>query len=285
MAKVIAHKYQLKRGTAARWLELNPILSQGEPGFEYDTYKLKIGDGTTPWLSLPYVNEEVIAVSSYAELPAVGDENILYKVNEDKCLYQWNEEELIYEKISGGSEVDIDSKNNVFEVLNLPEKSILNTYPQEIRILCPKDTVWNEENSRIKLMIRMPEEVVGLREGDDGTINKTVFIFNDENSETNKKGRFHIYWLTIASQTESGNWEYKGKNSTIQNYNGWTYKVEWYNENNDVIGFDSVRINLSNEDCHYINEPYYVNNININQILQTSGEYITLYGGSATENL
>jgi hypothetical protein len=48
-------------------------LRQGEPGFEYDTGKLKIGDGFTPWTSLPYINgevnvsgqEEMITVSTY----------------------------------------------------------------------------------------------------------------------------------------------------------------------------------------------------------------------------
>ena len=58
MAEVIQHIYQFKRGTAQRWIEVNPILKQGEPGFEYDTGKLKIGDGFTPWLALPYSNSE-----------------------------------------------------------------------------------------------------------------------------------------------------------------------------------------------------------------------------------
>jgi hypothetical protein len=76
-----------------------------------------------------------------------------------------------------------------------------------------------------------------------------------------------------------------GKDSVVSNYYGWTYKVEWYNKDNTRIGYDSIRINLSNEECHYVNEPYYVNNININQILQNSGDYIVLFGGSATEVL
>lgn len=46
----------LKRGTAARWAAVNPILKQAEPGFAYDTGILKIGDGVTAWNSLPEVN-------------------------------------------------------------------------------------------------------------------------------------------------------------------------------------------------------------------------------------
>lgn len=53
--EIIKHTYQFKRSTAQRWLDLNPILRQGEPGFEYDTGKLKIGNGFTPWKDLPYI--------------------------------------------------------------------------------------------------------------------------------------------------------------------------------------------------------------------------------------
>lgn len=55
MATVISTTFKLKRGTAARWKELNYILSAGEPGFEIDTYRLKIGDGETAWNDLPYI--------------------------------------------------------------------------------------------------------------------------------------------------------------------------------------------------------------------------------------
>lgn len=45
---------QLRRGTTVSWATENPILFSGEPGFEKDTRKLKIGDGRTPWNDLPY---------------------------------------------------------------------------------------------------------------------------------------------------------------------------------------------------------------------------------------
>jgi hypothetical protein len=49
----MAAQIQLRRGTAAQWTAANPILVAGEPGLETDTQKLKIGDGTTAWASLP----------------------------------------------------------------------------------------------------------------------------------------------------------------------------------------------------------------------------------------
>jgi hypothetical protein len=47
-------RIQLRRGTAAFWMDENPVLHQGEPGYETNTRKLKIGDGETFWRDLPY---------------------------------------------------------------------------------------------------------------------------------------------------------------------------------------------------------------------------------------
>jgi len=49
-------KFQLRRSISSNWSSTNPILQAGEPGFETDTYKLKIGDGITPWNLLPYIS-------------------------------------------------------------------------------------------------------------------------------------------------------------------------------------------------------------------------------------
>jgi hypothetical protein len=48
-----------RRGTAAQWTAANPILEDGEIGFESDTTNLKIGDGLTRWVNLSYVAEGV----------------------------------------------------------------------------------------------------------------------------------------------------------------------------------------------------------------------------------
>jgi hypothetical protein len=50
----MADKIQLRRDTAANWTANNPTLSQGEQGFETDTSKMKIGDGSTAWTGLDY---------------------------------------------------------------------------------------------------------------------------------------------------------------------------------------------------------------------------------------
>lgn len=103
----MAATIQLKRSTAARWIEVNPILERGEPGFEYDTKKLKIGDGSTAWKDLPYIgNNDLCFVTTFSELPAIGDANTLYKVSDEKALYQWNTTDHKYETVGGGEPFD-----------------------------------------------------------------------------------------------------------------------------------------------------------------------------------
>ena len=78
MADVIKTTFQVKRGTAARWEELNPILNPGEPGFEMDTFKLKIGNGSTPWRELPYVND--VDISKYITIEDIINGDVILPV-------------------------------------------------------------------------------------------------------------------------------------------------------------------------------------------------------------
>jgi hypothetical protein len=57
----MAVRQQQRRGTAAQWTSANPILSPGEIGFEIDTNKFKIGDGSSRWASLIYFTADAAA--------------------------------------------------------------------------------------------------------------------------------------------------------------------------------------------------------------------------------
>ena len=50
---------KFRRADASEW-PLNYVLDEGEPGFELDTGKLKIGNGETPWSELDYLNGTAI---------------------------------------------------------------------------------------------------------------------------------------------------------------------------------------------------------------------------------
>ncbi len=51
----VVTQIQIRRGTAAQWTSTNPTLASGEQGFETDTGKMKIGNGSTAWTSLAYL--------------------------------------------------------------------------------------------------------------------------------------------------------------------------------------------------------------------------------------
>lgn len=108
MGTTVVSTIKFKRGTEARWAELNPVLGNGEPGYVYDKHKFKIGNGVTPWNDLPYVNDknEIANYTSVSNFPSIGDPNIIYKAANELSLYQFNPETGSYEKLSDGKSVD-----------------------------------------------------------------------------------------------------------------------------------------------------------------------------------
>jgi hypothetical protein len=44
----------LRRDHKWRWEKIDPVLGPGEPGYELDTGKMKVGDGDARWTDLPY---------------------------------------------------------------------------------------------------------------------------------------------------------------------------------------------------------------------------------------
>lgn len=62
----MASKIQLRRDTAANWTSVNPTLSQGELGYETDTDKVKVGDGSTTWTGLGYLIDGVSGAGGIA---------------------------------------------------------------------------------------------------------------------------------------------------------------------------------------------------------------------------
>ena len=71
-------KIQLRRDTAADWTSNNPTLSAGEFGWESDTNRFKIGDGSAAWNSLSYSDTlktlgDIAVTGSTISAPSNGD--------------------------------------------------------------------------------------------------------------------------------------------------------------------------------------------------------------------
>jgi hypothetical protein len=54
----MSDRIQIKRDSSTVWSSVNPVLSDGEFGYERDSGKIKIGNGVTPWNSLAYYSSE-----------------------------------------------------------------------------------------------------------------------------------------------------------------------------------------------------------------------------------
>ena len=92
----VINKIQFKRGVKAV-LEVKLAgdnkPSAGEPIFETDTNKLKIGDGIKDYKDLPYVSGsdygEQIFFGTHYEFPITGEEDKLYVAKDEHKNYIW----------------------------------------------------------------------------------------------------------------------------------------------------------------------------------------------------
>ena len=60
-------KLQIRRGSREYWESKNPILLQGEPGYDTSNKVLKIGDGNNKWNDLEGINVQNINVDDIKE--------------------------------------------------------------------------------------------------------------------------------------------------------------------------------------------------------------------------
>jgi hypothetical protein len=79
----VSTKIQHRRDTAANWTSTNPTLASGEIGFETDTLKFKVGNGSTAWTSLKYSQDASLLTgnASITTLTTTGDINTAGKLN------------------------------------------------------------------------------------------------------------------------------------------------------------------------------------------------------------
>lgn len=152
-----------------------------------------------------------------------------------------------------------------FEISDTPDGTIVDYRDGEIRIMCRENAVFSEQSvgtggdpncyyMTLKTYV-FDDNVVGYREHLGAQSDSETLT----DLKTDKFGRrYQPTWLALARRDDNGNWSYYGKTSTSEKMIGWDYRIDLYDANDTVIASDSVRINLSNEECHFINEPYYV---------------------------
>lgn len=112
MARILKTTFQLRRGTAADWGRVNPVLEAGEPGYALDTNDLRIGNGVDHWNDLPSASSQksIKAYGTHLEFPSVGNVNHIYQAVDEHLIYQWNPTKMIYEPMCGAFD-DYDEIN------------------------------------------------------------------------------------------------------------------------------------------------------------------------------
>ena len=153
-----------------------------------------------------------------------------------------------------------------YEIASVPDGTLIDMGDKEIRVMCPANAVFTKQS-------------VGVG-GDANSYYMTfkTYVYNDNavgyierlNGQADSEiltsfsvdeygRRYQPTWLAVAKYDEATDtWAYYGANSSKERYIGWDYQIDWYDANGVMIASDSVRINLSNENCHSEIKPYYV---------------------------
>ena len=164
---------------------------------------------------------------------------------------------------NGANGKDVDSKvvdeikdrldvleQEKFKVTGVPEGTIVEYRCNEIRVMCPVDAEFKQQevgeggNANMYYMAlttQAPEGAVACNEGDKGIISERNINLDGKKSKT--------IWLALASLS-GANWTYFGKSSTGANLIGWDYIIEWLDAEGKIIETNCIRINLTNEGCH-----------------------------------
>ena len=174
------------------------------------------------------------------------------------------------EKISKAlDEVENSYAKIKYEVTDVPVGTLIDYRDAEIRILCPENSVFVEQSvgtggdsscyyCTFKTFAPC-DEAVGYIEHLNGQVDEEVLT--DLKTDAYNR-RYQPTWLALAKYDANADvWNYYGKNSSEEKMIGYDYQIDWYDINGVMIASDSVRISLSNEECHFVNEPYYVGKI------------------------
>ena len=233
--------------------------------------------------------EEYVITIEGESLPESGENGKIYLFKDEG--YFWNSSG--FSSLSKSAdlselEAEISVKMNAdeaeekyekvkYEIADVPMGTLIDYSDKEIRVMCPANAVWTKQsvgaggdaNSYyMTFKTYAPDDnAVGYIEHLNGESDEEILV----DLKTDEYGRrYQPTWLAIAKHDESTDtWTYYGKDSSTEKYIGWNYQIDWYDADGVVIASDSVRINLSNEDCHSAVEPYYMSNV-----LKAAQEYV-----------
>ena len=230
-----------------------------------DAFDLLLLDGNTDnpkmgWLDAQGNPVVIDHKADMAEMEVQIDEKLATKVSaeevDSKIELALNEIECApktYEKIK-------------YEIVDAPVGTLVEYKDDEIRILIPEDAQFNKQSVGVGgdpntyyvtfKTYCYDDNVVGYKETLNGQTDSEILT----DLKVDEYGRrYQPTWLGIAKYDEAtDDWSYYGAKSQTSKYIGWDYTLQMFDKDNVMIASDSVRINLSNKDCHSTIEPYYI---------------------------
>lgn len=188
-------------------------------------------------------------------------EELVAKNAEEAKAYADEKTEEVLEKVSHSYE------KVKYEFTDVPVGTLVTYRENEIRIMCPVNAEFTKQAVGVggdvnsyygTLKTYAPENAVGYIEHLGNQVDPEILT----DLKTDAYGRkYQPSWLALAKYDETSGWTYYGASSSKERFIGWDYQIDWYDADGIMIASDSVRINLSNEDCHFSIEPYYVQNV------------------------
>lgn len=246
---------------------------------DIDSYDILFLDGDTDKPKIGWIDKNgkpVIVTDEKADLTeieadvdklesslSVLETEVTSKANSEEVDAKFDEIETALGDVVNASHTHEKVK---YEISGVPVGTLVKYFDNEIRVMCPSNAVFTKQavgtggdaNSYyMTFKTYVPNDsVVGYIEHLGDQVDSEIL----NTFSTDKYGRrYQPTWLALAKYDETtGVWSYYGANSSKEKFIGWDYQIDWYNADGVMIASDSIRINLSNENCHASAEPYYV---------------------------
>ena len=163
----MAHRLQYRRDTKANWLKYNPVLMEGEVGYETDTHHQKVGDG----------------VSTYSELEyEVGVGNITQETGDSESLVM--------------SQKAVSEKFTELDIYSYQFRKILNALPIEQGSYNVSDGLPFSNNTRVRTGLVSVKDITRIRVGEGFKIVQAFYYKSDKVFSRKQDAVSNNYFVT-----------------------------------------------------------------------------------------